>query len=268
MFPNPFAGFPREWFHSFSSFLNSSTSPDPSGDDFASYFAEKRISTATTIATSLPASVLKYLFPFLDLWIYCGPPVAQMVKNLPAMQETQVWSLGQEHLLEKGMATHSSILAWRIPWTEEPGMLQSMGCRVEHNWATNIATHTHIYPSCLKPPAAVVCWLVSPSTYSRSSSKCSFSLLHYFSLVIIPISIKHTTRSPIWKKKSAPPVFLPGESPWTEEPGGLQSTGLQRVRHNWSTKHTHRPQKQLRSKSPVTSVLPYPKISSQSSPCI
>ena len=65
-------------------------SPDPSGDDFASYFAEKRISTATTIATGLPASVLKYLFPFLDLWIYCGPPVAQMVKNLPAMQETQV----------------------------------------------------------------------------------------------------------------------------------------------------------------------------------
>ena len=53
--------------------------------------------------------------------------VAQMVKNLPAMQETQVQSLGPEDLLEKGMATHSSILAWRIPWTEEPGGLQSMG---------------------------------------------------------------------------------------------------------------------------------------------
>ena len=45
--------------------------------------------------------------------------MAQMVKNLPAMQETQVWSLGQEDSLEKGMATHSSILVWRIPWTEE-----------------------------------------------------------------------------------------------------------------------------------------------------
>ena len=45
--------------------------------------------------------------------------VAQMVKNLPALQETQVWSLGQEDPLEKGMPTHSSILAWRIPWTEE-----------------------------------------------------------------------------------------------------------------------------------------------------
>ena len=53
--------------------------------------------------------------------------VAQLVKNLPAMQETQVLSLDWEDLLEKGMATHSSILAWRIPWTEEPGGLQSMG---------------------------------------------------------------------------------------------------------------------------------------------
>ena len=49
-----------------------------------------------------------------------------MVKNLPAMQETWVRSLGQEDPLEKGMATHSSILAWRIPWAEEPGRLQSM----------------------------------------------------------------------------------------------------------------------------------------------
>ena len=53
--------------------------------------------------------------------------VAQMVKNLPEMQETWVHSLGREDPLEKGMATHSSILAWRIPWTEEPGKLQSMG---------------------------------------------------------------------------------------------------------------------------------------------
>ena len=53
--------------------------------------------------------------------------MAQMVKNLPAMQETQVGSLGQENPLEKGMGTHSSILAWRIPWTEKPDRLQSMG---------------------------------------------------------------------------------------------------------------------------------------------
>ena len=53
--------------------------------------------------------------------------VAQTVKNLPAMQETQVQPLGQEDLLEKEMATHSSVLAWRIPWTEEPGGLPSTG---------------------------------------------------------------------------------------------------------------------------------------------
>ena len=56
-----------------------------------------------------------------------GAMVAQMVKNLPAMQETQVQSLGWEDPLEKEMATHSSILAWRMLWTEEPGRLQSMG---------------------------------------------------------------------------------------------------------------------------------------------
>ena len=57
-----------------------------------------------------------------------------MVKNLPAMQETQVLSLGQEDSLEKKMATHSIILAWRIPWTEQPGELQSMGSqRVGHD---------------------------------------------------------------------------------------------------------------------------------------
>ena len=63
---------------------------------------------------------------------------AQMVKNLPAVQVTQVQSLGWEDALEKEMATHCSILAWRIPWTEEPCGLQSMGSqRVGHDWATN-----------------------------------------------------------------------------------------------------------------------------------
>ena len=52
-----------------------------------------------------------------------------MVKNLPAMQETWVQSLGWEDPLEKGMATHSNVLVWRIPWTEEPGKLQLVGCK-------------------------------------------------------------------------------------------------------------------------------------------
>ena len=60
--------------------------------------------------------------------------MAQTVKNLPAMQESQVRSLDREDPLEKGMATHYSILAWRIPWTEEPGRLQSVGLqRVRHD---------------------------------------------------------------------------------------------------------------------------------------
>ena len=69
--------------------------------------------------------------------------MAQTVKNLPAMQETWVRSLGREDPLQKGMATHSSILAWRTPWTEEPGGLQSMGSqRVGHDQATNTFTAT------------------------------------------------------------------------------------------------------------------------------
>ena len=62
-----------------------------------------------------------------------------MVKHLPTMQETQVQSLGREDPLEKEMATHSSTLAWKIPWTEDPGRLQSMASqRVRHDWATSL----------------------------------------------------------------------------------------------------------------------------------
>ena len=76
--------------------------------------------------------------------------VAQMVKNLPAMQETWVWSLDWEDPMEEGLATHSSILAWRIPWTEEPGGLQSVGWqRAGHNWVTNTHTHTHTHTQIL-----------------------------------------------------------------------------------------------------------------------
>ena len=76
---------------------------------------------------------------YLLYLLYLGPSlwtslVAQTVKNLPAMRETWVRSMGQEDPLEKGMATHSSILAWRIPLTEEPGGLQSVGSqRVRHD---------------------------------------------------------------------------------------------------------------------------------------
>ena len=81
-----------------------------------------------------------FLEPWRSLpgtWIFIehlGLPWWFSSKNLPAMQETWVRPVGQEDPLEKGMATHSSTLAWRIPWTEEPGGLQSMGLeRVRHD---------------------------------------------------------------------------------------------------------------------------------------
>ena len=75
-------------------------------------------------------------------WELQSSLVTQMVKNPPAILETWVRTLGWEDPLEKGKATHSRILAWRIPWTEDPGRLQSMGLqRIRHNWVIN--THTH-----------------------------------------------------------------------------------------------------------------------------
>ena len=91
--------------------------------------------------------ILRYCSPNLCKWNYlygglpffCPSLVAQTVKPLSTMWETWVRSLGREDPLEKEMATHSSILAWKIPWTEEPGRLHSMGSqRVEHNWATSL----------------------------------------------------------------------------------------------------------------------------------
>ena len=71
---------------------------------------------------------------FISLRFNVGFPGGSDSKNLPAVQETWVQSLGQEDPLKKGMATYSSILAWRVPWTEEPGRLQSMGSeRDGHN---------------------------------------------------------------------------------------------------------------------------------------
>ena len=75
-----------------------------------------------------------------------GSPGGSAVKNLPAMQEMQVWSLGQEHSLEEGMATHSSILAWRSPWAEWSVGLQSLGSqRTGH--ACGGWTHTRVLPT-------------------------------------------------------------------------------------------------------------------------
>ena len=83
-------------------------------------------------------------------WVISGNSWASLVAQNPhAMQETWVWSLGKEDLLEKNMATHSSILVWRISWTEEPGGLQSVGLqRVRPDWATNTLTSDKLQDYC------------------------------------------------------------------------------------------------------------------------
>ena len=92
----------------------------------------------------LPSPSLNPSLSLKMMLIYFGHIyiVAQMVKHLTTMWETQVRSLGWEDPLEKEMATHSNILAWKIPWTEEHGRLQSMGSqRVGHDWATSLHLH-------------------------------------------------------------------------------------------------------------------------------
>ena len=81
------------------------------------------------------SNILAWIFPWTiqSMGSQRVPTVAQRVKHLPAMQETQVRFLGQEDPLEKGMATHSSILAWRIPWAEEPGGHSHAITRAGHN---------------------------------------------------------------------------------------------------------------------------------------
>ena len=120
--------------------------------------------------------------------------------------ETQVPSLGWEDPLEKEMATHTSILAWKIPWAEERGRLQFMGSqRVGHHWATSLSLS--LVAQMVKSLPAV--WEIRVWSLGRED----------------PLEKAMATRSSIhaWR------------IPWTEEPGRLQSVGLQRVRHDWVT---------------------------------
>ena len=92
-----------------------------------------------------------------------------MIKNLPTMWEIWIWSLGWEDPLEKSMANHSSILAWRIPWTEETGGLQSLGSeRVRHYWMTNAFTFTCTSSS----PSPVLPTLSLPTPNSSGNHQC------------------------------------------------------------------------------------------------
>ena len=106
--------------------------------------------------------------------------MAQKTKNPPAIQETWVWSLGQEDPLEKEIAFHSNILAWEILWPEEPGGLQSVGLqRVGHNWATE-PTHRHQEHVYVNPNRPIHPSLPFPLGYLYI---CSLYLCFYFCLV-------------------------------------------------------------------------------------
>ena len=89
----------------------------------------------------------------VSVCVYGASPVVQLVMNMSAMWETCVWSLGWEEPLEKGTATHSNILVWRIPWKEETGRLYPMGLqRVRHHWVTFTCVHICVslfFQSCI-----------------------------------------------------------------------------------------------------------------------
>ena len=113
----------------------------------------------------------KSLFPFANLCcvrqISGASLVVQRVKRLPARRETSVWSLGRKDLLEKEMATHSSILAWRIPWMEESGRLKPMGLqKVGHDWATSLWLFTFSGKFLRWPPVIPASWFSFLSLFS------------------------------------------------------------------------------------------------------
>ena len=129
-----------------------------------------------------------------------------MVKNLPAMQETWVWTLGQEDPLEKGTANHFSVLAWSIPWMEEPGWVYSPWGLKELDTTEWLTLWGFPSGTSGKEPICQ-CWRCKRGRFDPWVRK-------------IP-----------WRRV---PVFFAWRIPWTEEPGGLQSIGLQKVGHDWN----------------------------------
>ena len=104
----------------------------------------------------------------------------QRLKHLPAMRETWVWSLGWEDPLEEGLATHSTVLVCRVPWTEAPGGLQSMGSqRVGHDWATSLSLSWSLYFSFLRSLRTVL----QVPTYIPTKSVGVFPFLHTLSSI-------------------------------------------------------------------------------------
>ena len=162
--------------------------------------------------------------------------VAQTVKCLSMMRETRVRFLGWEDPLEKEMAIHSSTIAWKIPWTEEPGRLQSMGSqRVGHDWAT----------SCSHSCSDII-YLLNRNVYPNSLPSF-YMVMHLFLSWKLSLGFSGDAngKEPAcqWRRHNETWVWSPGwedpleeamathssilgwRIPWTEYPGGLQSIG-------------------------------------------
>ena len=179
------------------------------------------------------------------------------------MQETWVWSLGQEDPLEEEIATHSSMFAWKIPWTKEPGGYSPCDHRVRHNWAcTHKVNKTWTALLSLCYSGIYVCILVSlEENWGRESNICCvFAMcqtLHLFMILFsvrvilfrvslgsllvknLPAMGETRVRSLGWedtleKGMATHPSILGWRIIGTEEPGRLQSMGLKRVGHSWA----------------------------------
>ena len=193
----------------------------------------------------------KNYHPFPPERMYMASLVNPMVKNMPAMQESWVPSLGWKGLLEKGMATHPSILAWRIPGAEEPGGLESIrlqSCRVRYSWMTNVYTHAYCSVSCastthpaLLPLTAdsALCaiiesqslklhWNSCPLTYPRISFLWFRFLLHlprFKKCLVTPHVLSCFSHHFCWSRRQSSSVVLPTLSgPTSSAPEPLPPT--------------------------------------------
>ena len=146
------------------------------------------------------------------VFLHIGFPGGAVVKNLSAIQETWVQSLGQEEPLEKGMATHSSILAWESPWTEEPGRLQSMGSqRVRYDWAHSFCIDfgiDHLVMSMCRVVSCVVGRGHLPwPVHSLGKTLLAFALLHLVFkgqtclLLHVSLDFQLLHSNPLWWKE-------------------------------------------------------------------
>ena len=169
-----------------------------------------------------------------------------MVKNLPAIQETRVQSLGQEDVMEKGMATYSSTLAWRTPWEEEPGRLHAVhGIATSQTQLSDFTFPFH-FPALEKEMAthsSVLAWRIPgteepgglPSMGSHRVghdwSDLAAAVAKYNIALKLPSSPPNSQiKTNLQNKSGQLTIYAPPK--WTEEPGGLQSMGSERVRHD------------------------------------